>query len=101
MYSVANRFKFSDDVDMASIEETLFLALVAVEAIYGRPRAKLDVDFTFRAPDRECVISGEDELNQILARIFFEFVSREIGEAGFNLNGMPGGRRLSIGMGDR
>lgn len=101
MYIVAYRFKFSDDIDMASIEETLFLSVIAVEAIYGRPRARLEVDFQFRAQDRECVISGEDELSQILGRIFFEFVNREIGELGFHLNGVPGGRRLRIAASDR
>lgn len=96
MYSVAYRYKFAEDVDMVSIEETLLLSLIAVEAIYGRPRVRLEASFKFTKLDRECVISGESELNRILGRIFFEFVSRELGEDRFNLNGAPGGWRLRI-----
>ncbi|RIK82084.1 MAG: hypothetical protein DCC67_07670 [Planctomycetota bacterium] len=70
---------------MREVEETLLLAVLAVESLFGESTVRLDASYSVDAPRRSCVIDGSTEVGRALSRVFTGFVTREFGGDAFGI----------------
>jgi len=74
------RYQFDEKVPPQDIEETLMLALLAVESMHGRTRVRMDGRFQLDKKKRLCVIDAGTRIGADLAQIFTGYATREFGD---------------------
>lgn len=80
------RYTFASSVCMREVEETLLLAVLAVESLHGESTVRLDASYSVDASRRTCVIDGSTEVGRALSRVFTGFVTREFGGDAFGIH---------------
>lgn len=78
-------YRFNDSVPLREAEESLMLAVLAAECLYGRSTVRLDATFRLDRRQSYCVIAAGSEVGRAIARIFTGFVSRQFGEDAFRV----------------
>jgi len=86
MPSELYKYRFNDDVPPQDLEESLLLAVLAVECLLGESRVRLDARYCLRAKDGVCVIDAGSDVGRDINRIFTGFVSREFGRDAFRVH---------------
>jgi hypothetical protein len=84
------RYRFDESMALREAEESLLLAVLAVESLYGRSPVRLDAAFCLDREKRSCVVDAGSEVGQAIARIFTGFLSRQFGEAAFRVERLTG-----------
>lgn len=79
------RFVFGSSVDMTAAEETLILAKMAVESLYGAEAVRLDASARVDPAGRVCSIDTGNRVGRSLSQIFAGYLSREFGRDAFVL----------------
>ena len=85
MRRTAYRYTFETDVSMKEVRNSLSLATIAAEGIYGHVRVTLDAFFRLDLDDRMCLIDGSTAVGECIAAVFTEFLARDFGEDGFKV----------------
>jgi len=80
------RYTFSQSVSMREAEETLLLAVLAVESLFGESTVRLDASFSIDSSRRACVIDASTDVGRAICRVFTGFVSREFGSDAFKIH---------------
>ena len=80
------KYRFNDDVPTRELEESLLLAVLAVESLHGESRVRLDGRYCMNARNRRCVVDAGTPVGRDLNRIFAGFVSREFGRDAFKVH---------------
>ncbi len=73
------KFRFDESVTAKDMEDTLVLALSAVEGLYGRSRVKMESRFSLDESNRTCKIDTPTVVGENLALIFTVFAIKEFG----------------------
>ena len=73
------RFTFASTVPIHAVADSLTLALVAVDALYGEPVARAGAAHLFDPARRTCVIRGGDRAGRGLVKLFAGFVTKGLG----------------------
>lgn len=79
------RYRFADNVPLQEVEESLLLAVLAVESLHGRSPVRLDAAFCLDREKRSCVVDAGSEVGRAIARIFTGFLTRQFGEDAFRV----------------
>ena len=79
------RYAFSPDLTPRDIEETLAIAIIAVENLYSKAQTRQDVSYRVDHEQRICVIDADTAVGRDLARSFTGFLTREYGERAFRV----------------
>jgi len=79
------KYSFDNQFQLKEIENSLFIAALATESLYGRSRLKLDTAFRLEKQKRSCVIDGSTEVGQHIACVFTGLLTKEFGEDGFKV----------------
>ena len=87
------RFTFSKQVDMACVEDTLVLAVLAAESIHGRTDIRLDACFQLK--ERVCTIEDGKTVGRTIAQVFTGFLARKFGEDAFTVVRLAAGNIIS------
>lgn len=74
------RYRFDRAVPASEIEETLMLALIAVESLHGRARLRMDGRYRFDKKQHACEIDASTEVGADLAKIFTGYATQEYGD---------------------
>lgn len=80
------RFQLSTDVPIDEVEDTLQLAMFAVEGLVGRVRVCAEVDHEMDDLSRVIVIDDGSVAGWLVSRVFAGLLSREFGERSFCLS---------------
>ncbi len=80
------RYRFNENVPLRDAEESLLLAVLAVESLYGRSPVRLDAAFCLDREKRSCVVDAGSEVGRAIARIFTGFLTRQFGEDAFRVD---------------
>ncbi|MCP4662412.1 MAG: hypothetical protein GY856_44000 [bacterium] len=80
------RYQFPEGADMADVENTLLMAVIAAEGIHGRARVRIDADFDVDHDQRTCRVSSCCVAGESIARVFTEFLLLERGDDGFEVD---------------
>lgn len=83
------RYRFKPDIPIREVTDSLMLAVLAAECLYGRSRIHLEADFRLIPGQRSCEITAATDVGCAIARIFTGFLTREFGENAFNVHGSP------------
>lgn len=73
------RYRFAEKVPARDLEETLVLALMAVESLHGPAQLRMDGRYRFEKERRMCEIDASTQVGVDLARIFTGYATREFG----------------------
>jgi len=84
------RYVFVDGVPIDDAEESLLLAVLAVECLHGESRVRLDAGYFFDKAKRACVVDASTDVGRDICRIFTGFLSREFGEDSFRVERAEG-----------
>ena len=79
------RYTLDGQVSMLDAEETLLLALLGTESIYGAVRTRLAVAHSMDEAGRAFVIDGATKVGKDFNRLFAGFLSREFGQDSFRV----------------
>lgn len=84
------RYSFKASVSADEIENTLLLAVMAVEGLHGQARVRLEASYLFDSEKHACVIEVGSEVGRDICRVFTGFAIREFGEAAFSVRRADG-----------
>lgn len=73
------RFTFAPSTDLAEVEATLQLAILASEGLCGEARVRLEVSYFVDSPRSVILIDGGTPAGGAVIRIFAALVMREFG----------------------
>ena len=73
------RYRFAEKVPVRDLEETLVLALMAVESLHGPAQLRMDGRYRFDEERRMCEIDTATQVGADLAKIFTGYATREFG----------------------
>lgn len=79
------RYSFEPSVEMAEVEASLLLALLATESLHGESQVRLEASHALDAEGRTCVIDAAGIVGRDLNRLFVGFMRREFGEESFRV----------------
>jgi len=77
------KYVFDSSVDIADVETSMLLALLATESLHGESQVRLEAAHALDAEGRACVIDAGGDVGRDLNRLFVGFVRREFGEDAF------------------
>ena len=80
------KYTFDRDVPPRELEESLLLAVLAIQCLHGESHARLDARYCLKPGDRTCVIDASNDIGRDLNRVFTGFVSREFGDGSFKVD---------------
>lgn len=80
------RYTFDPNVPFDEGLETLWLSLVAVEALHGEVTARLEAGHLLDRSNRVCVLDGATAPGRDLNALFCGYLRREFGAAAFRVD---------------
>ncbi len=86
-------FKFGDDLEFESVEQSLLISTIAVEGLHGRAALRCDLSIDLNGKSRTLTVEGESQVGYDLARILCCMFTKEFGEAGFEVERTEGRAR--------
>lgn len=79
------RFAFRPGVNLAEVESTLHLAILAGEGLFGEARVRMEVAYHVDTPHSVILIDGRTSAGDAVVRVFTAFITREFGEDAFEV----------------
>lgn len=79
------RFEIDKGVLLEDVQESLQLAIVALQGIYGDARVRVDATWHVDESRRLITIDSSTDIGSILVCIFTEFLLREFGDDAFDV----------------
>jgi len=80
------RFELDKTVPLEEAEQSLHLAIIAVQGLFGQARVRLDAGYHLDEPRRVIVVDGTTAVGMSVVRVFTEFLLREFGWDGFEVH---------------
>lgn len=90
MISTLYRYRFRPEIAMKDAEETLVLAFLAAEGIFGQARVRMDAGYAVDAIINVIVVDASTLIGQVVVAIFTAFITREFGGDSFNVRQVEG-----------
>lgn len=85
MTSGVYRFRLQADVPLEEAEMSLQLAILAAEGLFGGARVRMEAGYRVDEPQRALLVDARTEVGSAVVRIFTAFLTREFGEARFEV----------------
>jgi len=79
------RYTFGPKVPITRVEDSVHLAMLAAEGLYGSPRVRIEACYLIDAKKRACVVDTTTDVGRDIARILTSFLAREFGERAFEV----------------
>ena len=79
------RYRFAETIPLRDVENSLLLAVMAVESLHGRSQIHLDARFCLSRKKRSCVVDAATAVGRDIARVFTGFLSMEFGDEAFKV----------------
>lgn len=85
MITEGYRYQFAKGVCLRDAEDSLLLALLAAEGIYGQSRVRMDAAYAVDTPVRIIVVDGATQVGQDVSGVFTSFLTKEFGPDAFRV----------------
>ena len=79
------RYEFREGVSLRDVEDTLLLARLAGEAVFGEARVHLDAVHSVDRETRALTVDVSNAVGRLITAIFTTFALREFGRAAFTV----------------
>ncbi|MBI5787823.1 MAG: hypothetical protein HZA78_03075 [Candidatus Schekmanbacteria bacterium] len=90
MSQTVYRYNFNEKIPLQEVEDSLMLAVLAIECLHGRSLVRLDASFSLDKGKRTCVVDAGTEVGGHIASVFTGFLTREFGEDTFRVERVDG-----------
>jgi hypothetical protein len=80
-----HRYTFEASVPAEEIEDSILLAIMAVEGLHGQSRVRLEAGYLLDAEKHACVIDASTDVGRDVNRVFVGLAIREFGESAFTV----------------
>ena len=90
MITEGYRYRFAERVSLRDAEDTLLLALLAAEGIYGQARVRMDAAYAVDRALRAVVVDCSTDVGQDVAGIYTSFLTKEFGARAFDVRPLDG-----------
>ncbi len=93
MGNPAYRYRFAEAVNLTDALDTLLLAALAAEGVFGESRVRMDFSYATDPSIRAIIVDASTPVGQVVSSIFGTFILREFGPDGFDVRrveGLPG-----------
>ncbi len=90
MITEAYRYRFRQGADLRQAEDTLLLAILAAEGLYGEACIRMDAGYAIDESIRAIVVDASTEVGQAVNGIFTSFLLKEFGRLGFHVRCVEG-----------
>jgi hypothetical protein len=90
MESQVYRYRFAESLDIAEVQATVTLALLATESLHGESRVRLEMRHGFDAEHRTCNVEAAGEVGRDFNRLLSGLVSKEFGRDSFQVERAAG-----------
>ena len=78
-------FSFRHGVTMNKVRDSLFLAALATESVFGRSLFRMEATFRLETHRRTCFIDASTPVGRMLACILNGFLTSQFGERAFHI----------------
>jgi hypothetical protein len=81
----AYKYQFRPDIGLRDVEDTLLLAFLAAEGVFGEARVRMDGSYS---PDREAralTVAASTIIGQVVNAIFTAYIIKEFGRGSFTV----------------
>lgn len=85
MNGQAYRYRFGGKVNLQDAKDTLVLALLATEGLFGRSRVRMDASWHWDEPINVIVIDAGTLVGLTVSLIFTAFITAEFGSDAFDI----------------
>ena len=86
----AYKYKFHEGIDLRDFEETLLLAFLAAEGIFGEARVRMDGSYSPDHEKRALTVDASTAVGQVVNAVFTAYVIKEFGRDAFSVHRMFG-----------
>ena len=90
MFEQAYRYRFAARVDLRDAGDTLLLAVLAVEGLFGAAQVRMDFAFATDEAIRVIVVDASTDVGQAVNGIFTNLLMREFGPESFGVKRVAG-----------
>jgi hypothetical protein len=84
-------FVFGPEVSMTDVEQTLHLAMIAVEGLAGSAQVRMEACYLIDADRHVITVDGGNRVGRLISRVFAGLLYREFGEDAFRIERGRGG----------
>ena len=85
MNRIGYRYRFFGDVDFREAHDTLLLAMLAAEGLFGRTRVRMDVAWVEDDGLNVLIVDAGTLVGMTVCLIFTAFLAAEFGPGGFDV----------------
>lgn len=89
------RYSFKRHIPIDDIQDSLTLAIIGAENLFGRSKLRLDGWWRLDRQRRRCVVDASTEVGESIAKLFTGYLAKEFGETAFRVvlaKEQPGGK---------
>jgi hypothetical protein len=73
------RYQFRGDIALGEAEQTLLLAILAAEGLFGEAQVRMDAGYAIDSSIHTIIVDASTDVGQAVSAIFTAFVLREFG----------------------
>jgi hypothetical protein len=89
MNTAIYRFTFDRTISLPEAEQTLHLAILSAEGLFGEAQVRMDLSYHIDEPRRVLLVDGSTEAGAAVIRMFTALLLREIGSQRFTVRRVP------------
>jgi hypothetical protein len=83
MVLTAYRYEFAKGIDLREVEDTLRLAFLAAEGLFGEVRVRMDGSYSPNHEGRVLTVEASTAVGQVVNAVFTAFIAKEFGRDSF------------------
>ena len=85
------RYRFSRDIALGEVEDTLLLSILAAEGLFGEAQVRMDAGYAADPSIHTIIVDASTDVGQTVSAIFTAFILREFGRHAFHVRRAEGG----------
>lgn len=86
MNATSYRFVFARTLDLSEAEQSLHLAMFAVEGLFGQARVRLEAAYEVIDDQRAITVDGATEVGAAIVKVYTGLLLREFGADAFRVH---------------
>ena len=86
----AYRYQFRQGVELRDAEDTLLLALLAAEGVFGEARVRMDGGYSPDRDARTLTVDATTAVGQFANAVFMAYILKEFGRDAFTVRRLAG-----------
>ncbi len=79
------RFEFDEPVSMTEVENTLHLAVLGAEGLFGESNVRLDAAYSIDERRHVCVVDARNEVGRSICQLFTGYLAKELDPEAFRV----------------